>query len=83
MAFADIDYSALGLKGVMVDRVEPGSAAEMGGLAKDDLILRVDGTEVTSPDSLRAYVADRAPGSRIVLDLLRASRPHRLEIELR
>lgn len=81
--FADIDYSALGLQGAMVELVELGSPAARAGLQKNDLILRIDGRDVGNVDILRQYIASRPRGAVVVLDFLRASKPRRVEVELR
>ena len=82
LRFADIDYSSLGLKGAMVEAVNSGGVAERGGLRSGDLILKVDGQDVLSTDQLRAYVATKARGSELTLDLLRANVPQRLVLTL-
>ncbi len=82
LRFADIDYSSLGLKGAMVEAVNSGSVAERGGLRSGDLILKVDGQDVSSADQLRDYVATQNRGSQLTLDLLRANVPQRLVLTL-
>lgn len=81
LRFADIDYSALGLKGVMVEAVTPGTLADRAALRPKDLILKVDGRDVTSPEDLERYVRDTAKKS-VVLDLLRDNLPTRVEMKL-
>ena len=80
--FADIDYSALGLRGVMVDSVEAGGAADRAGLQKGDLILKIDGADIIGPNTLREEVRNRKPGSTVLLDLLRNNLPQRVEVKL-
>ena len=80
--FADIDYAALGLKGAMVERVEAGGPAARSGLAKNDLILKIDGRDVTDAEALRRYVASRPIGSSVTLSLLRANAPVRVDVRL-
>ncbi|MCP3960119.1 MAG: tetratricopeptide repeat protein [bacterium] len=80
--FADIDYAALGLKGAMVERVEPGGPASRAGLQKNDLILKADGRDVTDADALRRYVASKRTGSTVTLSLLRANVPMRVDVRL-
>jgi serine protease Do len=55
------------LKGVLVTGVKSGSLAAMAALNSGDLITRVDGTPVTSPDELDEVLAgkDLAKGVRI------------------
>jgi tetratricopeptide (TPR) repeat protein len=82
LRFADVDYSALGLRGAMVSSVAPGSPAERAGIAANDLILKVDGRDVGGPGDLRDYVRGRPRGATVVLDLLRANMPRRVEVRL-
>ena len=83
LAYADIDYAALGLKGAMVDRVVAGGAADRAGVHKSDLILKVDGRDVHDPEALERYVASRPPGSSVSLSLLRNNVPKRIDVRLR
>ena len=80
--FADIDYAALGLKGAMIERVEPGGPASRAGLQKNDLILKADGRDVVDADALKKYVAAKRAGSTVTLSLLRANVPMRIDVRL-
>jgi S1-C subfamily serine protease len=73
----------LGLEGVMILKVQPGSSAEKAGLqgttqARDglvlgDLILAVNGKKVTDYDSLRDELERYEVGEKVVLTLMRDS----------
>jgi len=74
---AAADYPPLGIRGLRVESVAAGGAAQRSGLAAGDLILRADGQPVVREADLL-----RRLGSRTVkLDVLRAGRP--VEIKLR
>lgn len=75
------DYEPLGIRGLVVDEVSPGGAAERAGLAVGDLVLRVDGQPAKSAETLRAQAAGRDKG--VVLDVLRAGKPVKIRLELR
>lgn len=77
--FADIDYSALGLTGVMIESVSAQSPAGKAGLQANDLILKVDGQDVTDATDLEEQVYTRR---QVVLDLLRANVPTRVQLSL-
>lgn len=81
LRFADIDYAALGLKGVMVETVAPGSLAARAGLAPRDLILKVDGRDVSAPDQVERFARESGKKS-VALDLLRDNLPRRVEMRL-
>jgi Do/DeqQ family serine protease len=68
-------------RGVLVLEVEPDSPAARAGIARGDLILRVDGHDVASPDEFEQRVADHAEGDRITLSTRRDESER--EIELR
>ena len=73
--------SALGLskdRGELVERVEPGEAAAKAGLRPGDVVVRVNGTEVTPDETLSRLVANVRPGQQARLDILRDGRPQTL-----
>lgn len=80
--FSSIDYSNLGLKGVVVESVQAGSPASRAGIQRNDLILKADGREVSNAQALNRYLYTEAPSTTIVLDLLRENRPQRIELRL-
>jgi len=58
-------------RGEFVQAVEPGGAAAKAGLMSGDVVLKVDGKEVTPDQTLSFIVANTAPGKRIPLDIIR------------
>ena len=70
--------SALGLpkdRGELISRVEPGEAAAKAGLRAGDVVVRVNGTEVTPDETLSRLVANVQPGQQARFDILRDGRP--------
>ena len=66
--------ASLGLpknRGEFVQSVEPGQAAARAGLQAGDVVVKVDGKEVTPDQTLSFIVANEAPGSRIPIELIR------------
>jgi len=57
--------------GIIVVQVTPGSAGEKAGLAAGDVILKLNGRDVTATAAFRNEVANMAPGTDIRLDILR------------
>ncbi len=65
---------ALGLpqnRGEFIQSVQPGEPAEQAGLQAGDVVVRVDGKEVTRDQTLSFIVANIAPGRRINVDVIR------------
>ena len=66
--------ASLGLpkdRGEIVARVEPGEAAARAGIRQGDVILKVNGQDV-SPDDTLSYIIGKTPvGSRMPIELIR------------
>ena len=67
-------YDALGVdrgKGELIAGVEPGGPAAKAGIKQGDLVLKVDGKDVTNEQSLSYLVANVKPGETIPFEVLR------------
>jgi serine protease Do len=65
---------ALGIasnRGEFIQSVQPGEPAEAAGLQAGDVVLKVDGKEVTPDQTLSFIVANIEPGKRISLEIIR------------
>ncbi|HEY9188204.1 MAG TPA: Do family serine endopeptidase [Bacteroidota bacterium] len=65
---------ALGLSkatGVLVQEVVSGGAADKAGIKSGDVLLEVDGKEVSSPSQLQEIVARKHPGDEVKLKIFR------------
>lgn len=65
-------------RGEFVARVVAGEGADKAGLKEGDIVLKVDGRDVTPEATLSYIVANIKPGTRIPLDILREGKPMRL-----
>lgn len=68
--------------------VEPGSAADEAGLRSGDVVLAIDGAEITGFEELTSRLADRGPGEEVRLTIARRGgtadgEPERLECAVR
>lgn len=66
--------ASLGLpknRGEFIQSVEPGQGAAKAGIESGDVVVRVDGKDVTPEQTLSFIVANTAPGKRIPIDLIR------------
>lgn len=55
------------LKGVYINSVVDGGAAEKGGLKSGDVILKIGVKEVNSPAQLQEEIGKRRPGDKVVI----------------
>jgi serine protease Do len=70
--------AALGIpknQGEIIGRVEPAGPAAKAGLRAGDVVVRVNGTNVTPDNTLSYMVANIAPGGSAKLDVLRDGKP--------
>jgi len=68
---------ALGIdenRGEIIQMVQPGEAAEQAGLRADDVVLQVDGQDVTPDNTLSFIVANIAPGTQVPIRFIRNGR---------
>jgi len=68
--------------GATVSSVESGSAAADAGVQNGDVITAVDGTGISSPQSLRAIIAAHKPGDTIALTVRRSGSTKTLSVRL-
>jgi serine protease Do len=76
---------ALGLDrpvGALVNRVEPGSAADEAGIEVGDVILEVDGTEIGEFSDLPPVVGSIRPGVEVELEVWRWGEMQTVTVEL-
>jgi serine protease Do len=72
---------ALGIpknRGEFVVRTVPGEPAEKAGLKQGDIVLKVNGKDITPDETLSYIVANIKPGTKIPLDILREGKPMKL-----
>ena len=58
-------------RGEFIQSVQPGLPAALAGLQSGDVVLKVDGRDVTPEQTLSYIVANTVPGKRIPIDLIR------------
>ena len=69
-------------EGVLVGDVDPNSPAAEAGLRRGDVITRIDGQEVSSPQELRQAVREAGAGRRVSIRVLRNGQPVQLRARL-
>ncbi len=70
------------VQGVYVFEVQDGSGAEEGGIENKDVIIGINGKEVTNTSELQELVARHRPGDKINVKLLRGDKNLNFEVEL-
>lgn len=68
--------------GALVGGLTPGGPAEAAGIQPGDIILKIDGETVKSDQDLRLSVAERRPGTKMNITVLREGERQELEVEL-
>ncbi len=68
--------------GILVDDIYPGGPADKAGLEQGDVILSLDGKEVSSPEALRYYTGLETIGGTIPLEILRGETKKTLTVPL-
>ncbi|RIV82750.1 Do family serine endopeptidase [Aurantiacibacter zhengii] len=74
---------ALGIEagiGELVQGVQPGEAAEGAGLQPGDVVISVDGQDVTPENTLSRIVANIAPGTTVPLTFIRSGERRRVNL---
>jgi len=69
-------------RGVVVGSVLPSGPGAEAGLQRGDVIQQIDGREIDNVAALRFAVAERAPGAKVMVALLRSGDMRRVEVTL-
>ncbi|MFZ5748358.1 MAG: DegQ family serine endoprotease [Pseudomonadota bacterium] len=67
-------------KGTIIARVEPGEAADKAGIKAGDVIVKVDGRDVTPDQTLSYLVANVTPGTRVPVEVVRDGKRLTLQV---
>ncbi len=68
--------------GLSVTRVGRESPAEKAGIKSGDILLRMDGTELTTKKQFQNLLSEKAPDDRLALELLRGGKTETLTLRL-
>ena len=88
VAIADVtkedakDYGLPGPMGAEVSEVTRGSAAEKGGIVKEDIIVGIDGNPILRSEDLPHIVGLITPGTRIDVEVYREGKKRTLSVEV-
>lgn len=70
-------------RGVIVQGIVPGGAAEDADIKSGDVILKIDGREVNKPNELQSYVASKSAGTTVTLTLFRDKKEIERKVKLK
>ncbi len=70
------------IRGVVIERVVPGTPADEVGLREKDIITEVDGVGVADAADLNRVVGNRRPGEKVVLTVRRGTQTDKVTVEL-
>ena len=68
--------------GLLILTVEPGSAADRGGVLMGDILVKLAGTTVTDTDTLQTLLTSDRIGTAVPATVLRGGEPRDLTITL-
>lgn len=69
-------------RGELISRVEPGEAAAKAGIRQGDIIVKVDGKDVTPDQTLSYIAANLRPGARVPVELIRDGKPLTVQLTM-
>ena len=68
--------------GVVINRVMPNSPADKAGLKPGDILLSLEGTNLTTSEQLAELVSDHNSGDRVKMEVLHNGKPETMFVEL-
>ena len=69
-------------RGIVITNVSPGSAAEKAGLKQGEVILQVNGKEVSDTNAFRNQIAAMGPGAEVTLSVWRNNAEQQVRVRL-
>ncbi|MBX7103475.1 MAG: M6 family metalloprotease domain-containing protein [Gemmataceae bacterium] len=69
-------------KGVKIEGITPGSPAESAGIKIGDVVTKLDGEATRSLENFRGRLADRLPGDKVTLAVLRDEQTMEMSVAL-
>ena len=69
-------------RGVLINEIRRGSAAENAGIKRDDVIIAINGEAIEDTNMLRNKVAGTQPGTEIKVNILRDGKEQELVVKL-
>ncbi|MFN4298999.1 MAG: Do family serine endopeptidase [Thermaurantimonas sp.] len=70
-------------KGVYINEVNENSAAEAAGIKKGDIVIAIDGREISKVSELQELIGRKRPGDEVVVTVLRDDKRRDFKVKLR
>lgn len=77
-----VESGRIGSAGCRVTDVFPGTPASKGGLVRDDVIISLDGEDVTGLDRLQTLIGNHKAGDQVILAIVRDGEKRDLTVKL-
>ena len=68
--------------GAMVTAIKSGSPADRAGIQIGDVIVRINGTIIESPNTLQKVLSDKKAGSKVQVNIVREGREYTVAVEV-
>jgi serine protease Do len=75
-------YKLKEARGAAISQLTPGAPAEKAGLKAEDVIVAADGRPIRDNGDLSRYIASKAPGATVKLDLVRDGAEKQIAVTL-
>lgn len=75
-------FNLPGQSGALIGDVEPNSPAQKSGLEAGDVILAINGKEITGAENLRVTISQLQPGTQIALKIFRNGATRNINVTL-
>lgn len=75
-------FGSEGSKGVLIETVEEGSAADSGGIKQGDIVVGLNSKKVDTANEFRVQIGHTAPGKEIELEIIREGKPETLKLSV-
>jgi len=73
-------FNLTGNTGALIAQVSPNSPASRAGIKAGDVVTGVNGQPVETGSDLQVVVSEKAPGTKIQLDVVRNGQPQKVEL---
>jgi S1-C subfamily serine protease len=68
--------------GAQIAEATPGGPSDQAGLQAGDVVKKVDGNDVHTPDDVAAAIQDRKPGDKVAVTVERGGSEHTIDVTL-